>query len=211
MIPPDPQLNPLSPPPVPHTLWEDAQGLLVGTLFVALGVLMFREVGLFTGGVTGLAFWVHYLLGYPLGWAVIVINAPFFVFGWYKLGPVFTVKTTVAVALLALYVEWLPRWMSFDLLHPTFAALMAGLLVGVGILMLIRHRASLGGVTIVALFLQNTRGWQAGHVQMAIDACILAVVFVVVDVRTGLLSLLGALALNVVIAVNHKAGRYYGA
>jgi len=46
---------------------------------------------------------------------------------------------------------------------------------------------------------------------MAIDACILAAVFVVVDVRTGLLSLLGALALNVVIAVNHKAGRYYGA
>jgi len=83
--------------------------------------------------------------------------------------------------------------------------------VGVGILMLIRHRASLGGVTIVALFLQNTRGWQAGHVQMAIDAGILAAVFVVVDVRTGLLSLLGALALNVVIAVNHKAGRYYGA
>jgi uncharacterized membrane-anchored protein YitT (DUF2179 family) len=206
-----PQPNPLAPPPVPHTLWEDAQGLLVGTLFVALGVLMFREVGLFTGGVTGLAFWVHYLLGYPLGWAMVVMNAPFFVFGWFKLGAAFTVKTTVAVALLAVYVELLPLWLSFDVLHPTFAAVMAGLLVGVGILMLIRHRASLGGVTIVALFLQNTRGWQAGHVQMAIDACILAAVFVVVDVRTGLLSLLGALALNVVIAVNHKAGRYYGA
>jgi uncharacterized membrane-anchored protein YitT (DUF2179 family) len=88
---------------------------------------------------------------------------------------------------------------------------LGGLLVGTGILMLIRHRASLGGVTIVALYLQNTRRWQAGHVQMAIDAAILAAVFVVVDVRTGLLSLLGALALNLVIAVNHRAGRYHGA
>jgi hypothetical protein len=39
---------------------------------------------------------------------------------------------------------------------------------------------------------------------------ILAAVFVVVDVRTGVLSLLGAVALNLVIAVNHRAGRYHG-
>jgi uncharacterized membrane-anchored protein YitT (DUF2179 family) len=180
-------------------------------LFVALGVLLLREAALFTGGVTGLAFWVHYGWGVPLGWAVFAINLPFYVFGWFRLGRAFTVKTFLAVALLGLYVELLPRWIDFAFVQPVFAAVLAGLLVGTGILMLIRHRASLGGVTIVALYLQNTRRWQAGHVQMAIDAAILSAVFLVVDVRTGLLSLLGAVALNLVIAVNHRAGRYHGA
>ena len=198
-------------PSVPHRWWEDAQGLFTGCLFVALGVLLFREAALFTGGVPGLAFWAHYGWGVPLGAAVFVINLPFFVFAWFRLGRVFTIKTFCAGALLAVYVEWLPRWIDFAFVNPVFAAVLAGLLVGTGILMLIRHRASLGGVTIVALYLQDTRRWQAGHVQMAIDAVILAAVFVVADVRTGLLSLLGAAALNLVIAVNHRAGRYHGA
>jgi hypothetical protein len=87
----------------------------------------------------------------------------------------------------------------------------AGLLVGTGILILIRHGASLGGVTIMAVYLQKTRGWRAGHVQMAIDACILMTAFALTDAHKALLSLLGAFALNLVIAVNHRADRYYGA
>jgi len=187
------------------------QGLLTGCLFVALGVCMFREAALFTGGTTGVAFLVHYLAGLPLGAVLFVINLPFYVFGWQRLGHAFTFKTFVAVGLLSLYVELLPRWIAFSYLDPVFAALMAGLLIGTGILILIRHGASLGGVTIMAVYLQKTRGWRAGHVQMAIDACILLTAFALTDAHKALLSLLGAFALNLVIAVNHRADRYYGA
>ena len=38
--------------------------------------------------------------------------------------------------------------------------------------MLFRHRASLGGVGIVALWLQQEKGWRAGKVQMAVDCAI---------------------------------------
>ena len=69
-------------PKTPHSPLEDIQGLLTGCLFVALGVCMFREAGLFTGGTTGVAFLAHYLLGYPLGAVLFVINLPFYVFGW---------------------------------------------------------------------------------------------------------------------------------
>jgi len=46
---------------------------------------------------------------------------------------------------------------------------------------------------------------------MAVDACILVTAFALTDARKALLSLLGAFALNLVIAVNHRADRYYGA
>jgi uncharacterized membrane-anchored protein YitT (DUF2179 family) len=179
-------------------------------LFVALGVCLFREAGLFTGGTTGVAFLAHYLLGYPLGAVLFVINLPFYVFGWRRLGHIFTFKTFVAVGLLSAYVELLPQWIGFEHLNPLFAAVMAGLLAGTGILILIRHGASLGGVTIMAIYFQKTRGWRAGNVQMAVDFVILLTAFAVADAHKALLSLLGALALNVVIGVNHRTDRYYG-
>ena len=177
---------------------------------MALAVCLFREVGLFTGGTTGLAFLVHYLGGYPLGAVLFVINLPFYVFGWLKLGRVFTLKTFTAVALLSIYVEVLPQWLGFSHLNPVFAAVMAGLLAGTGILILIRHGASLGGVTITAVYLQKSRGWRAGNVQMAVDFLILLAAFVVAEPSKALLSLLGAAALNLVIGVNHRTDRYYG-
>jgi len=198
------------PPPAPHSAVEDAQGLLIGCLFVGLAVCLFRGAGLFTGGTTGVAFLVHYLAGYPLGAVLFVINLPFYVFGWRRLGRSFTLKTFAAVALLSLYVEVLPQWIGFSQLNAVFAAVMAGLLAGTGILILIRHGASLGGVTIVAVYLQKTLGWRAGNVQMAVDLLILLAAFAATDPSKALLSLLGAVAVNLVIGVNHRTDRYYG-
>lgn len=200
----------LTPAQAPHSAWEDAQGLLTGCLFVALGVCLFREASLFTGGTTGVAFLAHYLWGYSLGGVLFVINLPFYVFGWRKLGHMFILKTFAAVGLLSAYVELLPRWVGFTHLNPVFAAVMAGLLAGTGILILIRHGASLGGVTIMAVYLQKSRGWRAGNVQMAVDFAILLIAFAVSDASKALLSLLGAAALNLVIGINHRSDRYYG-
>jgi uncharacterized membrane-anchored protein YitT (DUF2179 family) len=83
-------------------------------------------------------------------------------------------------------------------------------LAGTGILILIRHGASLGGVTIMAVYLQKSRGWRAGNVQMGVDFAILLIAFAVSDASKALLSLLGAAALNLVIGINHRSDRYYG-
>jgi uncharacterized membrane-anchored protein YitT (DUF2179 family) len=195
---------------VPHSLFEDVQGLLIGTLFVALAVLLFREAGLFTGGTTGLAFLLHYQHGWSLSGALFLLNLPFYLFGWWAIGPRFTAKTFAAVALLALYVEWLPRWIGFDHLSVPFAALLAGLMAGAGILMLIRHQASLGGIGIMALWMQQRLGWRAGHVQMVADIVILLLGLAVIPPLLLVWSTLGAVAMNAVIAINHRKGRYFG-
>lgn len=197
--------------PAPHSAFEDVQGLLTGTLFVALALMMYREAGLVTGGTPGLAFLLHYPLGLPLGWVFFLINLPFYFFGWKVLGCRFTLKTFAAVGLVSLYVEWLPGLLGFSHLNPWFGAILAGLLTGAGILILIRHGASLGGVGIMAIFLQKRHGWRAGTVQMLIDAVILLLAFGLIEPLRILLSLLGAAALNLVIGVNHRNGRYFAA
>jgi len=85
-----------------HKLHEDAQALLTGTLFVALGVVLFGHVGLLTGGTAGLAFLVHYATGWSFSAVFFLINLPFYALAWRRMGARFTVKTFVAVGLLSL-------------------------------------------------------------------------------------------------------------
>ena len=205
----DTQRTPV-PSAAPHNTLEDLQGLLTGCLFVALAVLMFRQGQLLTGGTTGLAFVLHYVSQWPLGAWLFVVNLPFYVFAWLALGPVFTLKSFAAVGLMSLYVEVLPHLVGFAHLDPAFAAVMGGLLAGTGILILIRHGASLGGIGVLAIYLQKTRGWRAGAIQMGADVLILALGLAVLPPLQLLLSVLGAVALNFVIAVNHRTDRYFG-
>ncbi len=144
-----------SPQAAPHSLLEDVQGLLAGTLMVGLAVSLFRTAGLITGGTTGIAFLAHYWQSWPLGAVLFALNLPFYVFGWRLLGRVFIYKTFAAVALLSGFIELLPLWISFAHLSPAFAAVMGGLLAGAGLLILVRHGASLGGVSITAVYLQK--------------------------------------------------------
>jgi uncharacterized membrane-anchored protein YitT (DUF2179 family) len=195
-------------PPPRHTLFDDAQALLTGTLFVALGLALFRHAGLVTGGTAGLAFVLHYAAGWPFGLAFFLINLPFYAVAWLRMGRDFTLKTFAAVALLSLATELLPRLLTLKSVHPVFAALGGGLLMGAGMLMLFRHHASLGGLNVVVLWLQERRGWRAGHVQLAVDVAILGISSPWLSTQQLLLSVLGAVALNVALAVNHRPGRY---
>lgn len=197
-----------SPIPVMHRPHEDVQALLAGTLFVALGVVMFQQTGLLTGGTAGLAFLLHYATGWSFSMVFFAINLPFYALAVRRMGWGFTLKTFVAVALLAGFVHGVPFWISFDTLSTGFVALMGGLLMGAGMLMLFRHRASLGGFNVLVLYLQERFGWRAGHLQMAMDCVIVLTAFLVLDWQQVGWSVLGAVVLNLTLAINHRPGRY---
>lgn len=182
--------------------------MLTGTLFVALGVIMFRHAGLLTGGTAGLAFLLHYATGWNFSLLFVLVNLPFYGLAWRRMGPVFTVKTFLAVGLLAVFVQWVPRWIAFDQLSTGFASVAGGLLMGAGMLMLFRHRASLGGFNVLVLYLQERFGWRAGRIQMGFDAAIVLASLLVVDASQIAWSVLGAVVLNLTLAVNHRPGRY---
>ena len=197
-----------TPPDLRHGHLEDLQALLTGTTFVALGVLMFKQLGLLTGGTAGVAFWLHYATGWNFGLVFFALNLPFYALAWRRMGRTFTLKTFVAVALLAALTNLLPGWVGFEHLHPVATALIGGVLTGTGMLILFRHQASLGGFNVLVLYLQETRGWRAGRIQMALDCTIVLLAFAVTDWQHVALSVLGAVALNQTLATNHRAGRY---
>ncbi|GAO20442.1 hypothetical protein ALISP_0262 [Alicycliphilus sp. B1] len=72
----------------------------------------------------------------------------------------------MAVLLLSALTELQSRLLQITQPQPLYAAVTGGLIMGIGFLVLFRHRCSLGGLGILALYLQDRFGWRAGKVQM---------------------------------------------
>lgn len=103
-----------------------------------------------------------------------------------------------------------PQFLHIDYLHPLFAAIAGGLLMGTGVLFMARHQSSLGGATIVSLYAQDRWKIPAGKVQMAIDVAVVLLALSVVSWQRVAWSILAAVVMSVFIWVSHRPGRYAG-
>ena len=193
-----------------HKLYEDVLAMLLGTLFVALGVVIYAEAMLLVGGAAGVALLLQYVTGAQFWLVFFLVNLPFYLLAVKRMGWLFTLRTFVAVSLVSLFSRLTASWVDFSYLDPAYAAVMGGGLSGMGLLMLFRHRTGLGGLNILALYLQETWGIRAGYFQLAVDLAILAAAFFVLPTDHLLLSVLGTAIVNMILAINHKPGRYRG-
>ena len=105
------------------------------------------------------------------------------------MGKAFALKTFAAVGLLSLFTHFLPQGLHFDRLARPLAAV-------------------LGGLNVLVPHLQECLGWRAGKVQMAMDGLIVLGALMVADGERVAPSVLGALVLNLTLAINHRPGRY---
>lgn len=194
--------------PARHSAFEDAQGLIFGTLMCALGLQFLGHAGLITGQTAGLALVLSYATGWGFGPVFFVINLPFYWLGYRRIGLAFTVKSLIAVTLLSVMAQLMPRYLGFATLNPLLAGVLFGFVTGAGLLALFRHGASLGGIGIVALMVQDRTGFRAGWLQMGFDAVLFALAFLWIPAERVLWSLPGVVILNFVLAINHRRDRY---
>lgn len=140
--------------------------------------------------------------------AVLLANCPFYLLAWKRFGRHFAINSAISGALVSIFADHLYLLISLESVNEIYCAVAGGLLMGLGMLILFRHRSSLGGFNVLCLFIQDKFGISVGKSQMAIDACILFASFFFVTPEVIGLSILGAFALNVVLAMNHKPHRY---
>jgi uncharacterized membrane-anchored protein YitT (DUF2179 family) len=196
--------------PSRHSLIEDIFAMLIGTMLVSLGIVLYAEATLATGSTAGLALLLQYATGIPFGWLFFAINLPFYVLAVLRMGWPFAIKTFACVGMVSFFSANIPLWLDISRIEPLYAALAGGGLMGLGILSLFRHKASVGGINILSLYLQENFNIRAGYFQLGVDAVILVAAFFVLPVDRVIYSILGALVLNMIIATNHRPGRYVG-
>jgi len=200
--------NVVQPENIPHSRIEDALAIVLGTLMVSFGVMLLKQAGALTGSSAGIAFLISYLSPLSFGSAFFLINLPFYWLAIRRMGREFTLKTFCAVGLVSLFTQLHPLFIHFSALNPFYAALFGNVVMGIGFIVLFRHKASLGGINILALWLQDRIGLRAGKLQMAVDICVVLASLFVVSLPMLLASIAGAVILNLIIAMNHRPGRY---
>ncbi len=193
-----------------HSAFDDTQAILTASALVALGYGFLAQAKLLTGGTAGIALLLTRVTPFSFGQLFVALNLPFFWLGVRRMGWRFTVKTFVAIVLVSFASDHLPAVLHLDRLQPLYGAIMGGVLVGVGLLVLFRHHACLGGLNILSIHLQDRHGVRAGVFQMVVDALVVLASLFVAPLSTIALSVVGAVALNLVLAVNHRPGRYLG-
>ncbi|WP_417258890.1 YitT family protein [Celeribacter sp.] len=203
---PSPIPLPIDPPK--HTALEDLQGFSISLVTTAIGLSFITQLGFITGQTAGLALVISYLTDWSFSWVFWIINIPFYALAWTQMGKEFTLKSIACVTSLSLLMEVVPNWMQFSHLNPLFGIVAFGVLTGYGLLGTFRHKGSLGGLGVVALYAQDRFGIRAGLVQLGFDAILFGVAFFLFAPERVLYSLLGALILNGVIAFNHRRDRY---
>ena len=193
---------------VSHSLFDDVQAILLASLFMSFGVALFTQQEFLIGGTAGVAFLGSYASSWSFGQLFFVINIPFYGLALWRLGWFFTLKTFVAVGLVSILSDWIPQWIVIDSSIPLFAAIFGGSMMGAGLLMLFRHKASLGGLNILSLYLSKYHNVNAGRFQMVVDIVIIILAIYIVDIWATIYSVIAAICMNAVLATNFKKGRY---
>jgi uncharacterized membrane-anchored protein YitT (DUF2179 family) len=191
-----------------HSQKEDAIAILTGTFLFAQGIFFLHSAHLITGGTAGVALLLSQLLPFSFGMLYFMVNAPFYIMAWRRFGFRFAIYSAISGILVSIMADYLPTLITLDAINDGYSAIGGGLLMGIGMLILFRHRSSLGGFNVLCLYVQDKVGISIGKTQIVLDCLIIATSFFFVPLPSVLFSILSAAMLNIVLGMNHKPTRY---
>jgi len=160
--------------------------ILVGSFILAAGFVYFvTPHKIVPGGVYGIAIVVHYLTagmfsfwpdGIPIGLFGLILNIPLTIAGIKILGPRFGVKTVVGFLLTSVFIDgitWLRPVGDAPLVNDVLlSGVFAGVLIGIGLGLIFKSRATSGGSDIIAMIIAKYTKLQLGKLMIYVDSVI---------------------------------------
>ncbi len=150
--------------------------IVLGTFIMAIAYVLFISPYKFApGGVYGIAIVLHHLLGLPIGLTGIFMDIPLTILGIWILGPRFGAKTIVGMLLLSGWIsliEYLYGYEPFVVDQPLLSALYGGVLIGIGLGLVFKSKATSGGSDIIAMILAKYIHLPLGQLMIYVDSSI---------------------------------------
>jgi len=163
--------------------------ILLGSFILATGFVFFiTPHRIVPGGVYGIAIVVHYLTkgtisffpdGIPIGLFGLILNIPLTWAGIRILGPKFGVKTIIGFVLTSVFIDGITMLRTVgdaplvnDIL---LSCVFGGVLIGFGLGLIFKSRATSGGSDIIAMILAKYTRLPLGRLMIYVDSVIVLV------------------------------------
>ena len=126
------------------------------------------------GGIVGVSMIISQLSGLPLGILTIVLNIPFVLLGFKRLGMRFLVKAIYAMVIFSVFLSVFKDMKEVtdkEILVVAFG----GVLLGIGVGLILRYGGCLDGTEIVAMFLSKNTEFSVGQIVLFFNIIIYGV------------------------------------
>ncbi len=165
--------------------------IILGSFILAAGFVLFISPHkIVPGGVYGIAIVVHWVTkgmfsfwpeGIPIGLFGLVLNIPLTIIGIKILGPRFGVKTVVGFVLTSVFIDLIVYFYGEKALvdDVLLSCIFGGLLVGFGLGLIFKSKATSGGSDIVAMIFAKYTKLPLGQLMIYVDSVIVLIALIV--------------------------------
>lgn len=151
--------------------------IVIGSSIMAMGYSLFLIPHHFVpGGVSGLAIMVNYFTRLPVGTLIMVLNIPVFVFGIKIMGRKYGLRSLLGMVISSLLIDFFYEVLKLKSAtdNAVLAAIYGGFMLGIGLGLVFRGRASTGGSDIIGQILNKYTGVSIGIGIMLVDFFIIS-------------------------------------
>lgn len=172
--------------------------ILMGSLLVATGTNFFLvPYKILDGGIIGIALIINYLSEVKIGIAILLCSLPIFLLAWLKERDIFY-NSVLGLVTSSLFIELLGPLQFHFLYYYEFgsisSAIIGGFLMGTGLGLMLRFKASTGGTDLLAQFIKKYVPLNLGLIIFLTDFIIIGAGGLLISKETFLHSILTIVA-----------------
>ena len=155
----------------------NALTILVGCAVTGLAYAMFLIPHHFVpGGVSGIAIIANFFGGLPVGAVIIVLNVPIFLLGLKTMGKKYVLNSLAGMVVSSVFIDFFNKVLKVPSAtdNAVLAAIYGGIMLGVGLGIVFRGRASTGGSDIIGMIVSKYTGMSLGFGIMVTDFLVIS-------------------------------------
>ncbi len=191
--------------------------IFIGNFLMVIGINVFlTPAQLIPTGFTGFSIEISYVLSefYNISISyniiMLLLNIPILIFGYFKIGNKFLIKTVISVAMFTLLASIIPTNIQLVEISSSgdklILAILSGLMIGTGVGLMLKVGASSGGTDIIAVYISIFKGKAFGLYSLLINAIVIVSAFILTqDIIVASLALINLYVTNSVIDTIHNS------
>lgn len=169
--------------------FSDIIYLILGVLSASFALKSFLVPNHFLdGGVTGISLLLFEVKNWNLGLLLILLNIPFIILSYFKVGRHFAVRSSVTILLIALTMHFIPFP---ELTHDKLlVAMFGGFFMGIGIGLSMRGGGTFDGMEVLALLTFKKSSFSITEIILGMNLVIFIIAAAFMKIETALYAIL---------------------